>query len=312
MPLDPTLAQFLAAAPPWPAVSSLPVSDLRHAVRAGSTAFPPLAVSLASIKDLSIRGPGGDLPLRVYTPTGVGPFPAVVFFHGGGWVTGDLDTQDMIARGIAFGANSVVVSVAYRLAPEDPFPAAPEDCWAATVWVADNAAELGADAQRMAVAGDSAGATLAMGVALKARDERAPRLRAQILFYGSGNYPAIETPSAKEFAQGPILTRADALYFWNLYLRDLQNDQNNWLASPLRASSHVGLAPAFVATAEVDLTRDDCEAYATVLKAAGVEVDSRRYPGMVHGFVSWLGVISGAQQALDDACAFLKAQTAAS
>jgi len=312
MPLDPKLAAILAAAPPWPYVRTRSVSALREAVRASSTAFPRLAVPLASVKDRAIAGPGGGLPVRIYTPLGSGPFPVIVFFHGGGWVTDDLNTHDSIARGLAHGACSIVVSVAYRLAPEHPFPAAPDDCWAATLWTACRASEFGGDATRLAVAGSSSGANLAMGVALRARDAERPKLRAQVMFYGSGNYPSIETPSAKEFAHGPILTLDDVHYFWDLYLSNPEKDQQHPLASPIRAASHAGLAPAFMATAEIDPTRDDGEAYAATLAAAGVPVESRRYAGMVHGFVSWLGVIDGAQTALDDACVFLKKRLAVS
>lgn len=312
MPIDPKFAAILAAAPAWPGVRTLPIPALREAVRAGSTAFPPLTVPLASVEDRTIAGPGGELPIRIYAPIGPRPFPVVVFFHGGGWVTGDLDTQDMIARGLAYGAGSIVVSVGYRLAPEHPFPAAPDDCWAATLWTAKHAAEFGGAIDRLAVAGDSAGANLATGVALRARDENGPKLRAQVMFYGSGNYPSVETPSAKEFANGPVLTRDDVDYFWGLYLSNPEKDQEHPLASPIRAASHTGLPPAFVATAEIDPSRDDGEAYAAKLAAAGVPVEARRYAGMVHGFVSWLGVIDGAQQAIDDACTFLKRRLATS
>jgi acetyl esterase len=174
------------------------------------------------------------------------------------------------------------------------------------VWAAQQAAYFAGDANRLAVAGDSAGANLATGVALRARDASGPRLRAQVMFYGSGNYPSVETPSAKEFAQGPILSRSDVDYFWGLYLSNPKKDQDHPLASPIRAASHAGLAPAFMGTAEIDPTRDDGEAYAAKLAAAGVPVESRRYAGMVHGFVSWLGVIDGAQTAINDASAFLK------
>lgn len=306
MPIDPKLAAILASAPAWPGARTFTIPALRDAVRTASLAFPPLAVPLASVKDRNIAGPGGDVPIRIYTPVGNGPFPVVVFFHGGGWVTDDLDTHDRIARALAYGANSIVVSVAYRLAPEHPFPAAPDDCWAATQWAARHASELGGDATRLAVAGSSAGGNLAAGVALRARDAGSPKLRAQVMFYGSGNYPSVETPSAREFTDGPILNLDSVHYFWNLYLSNPQKDQDHPLASPIRAASHAGLPPAFMATAEIDPTRDDGEAYAAKLVAAEVPVVNRRYAGMVHGFVSWLGVIDGAQIALDDACAFLK------
>lgn len=308
MPLSPQLAAMLAASPAWPGARTMTVSDLRAAVRHASTMFPPLQLPLASIADRTIPSPAGEIKVRLYTPVGEGPFPVIAYFHGGGWVVGDLDTQDMIARALAHGASSIVMSVDYRLAPEHPFPAASGDCWAATCWLAKNAAELGGDPSRIAVAGDSAGGDLAAGVALFAREAGSPKLAVQVLIYNSANYPSEETASAREFADGPLLSRDDVLYFWSLYLPDPARSQHNQIASPIRARDHRNLPPAFVATAEIDPTRDDGEAYAAKLAAAGVKVEARRYAGMVHGFVSWLGVLPEAQQAIDDACAFLKAQ----
>lgn len=307
MPIDPRIAALFANAPEWPPTRSQAIPQLRAAVRASSTAFPKLEVPLASIVDRSIPGPAGQIPLRVYTPPGAGPFPLISYFHGGGYVTGDLDTQDMIARALAFGAGAVVVSVDYRLAPEHPFPAGPDDCWAATQWVAAHAAELNGDAGRLAVAGDSAGANFAAGVALRARDAGGPHIAAQIMFYGSCDYPSTGTPASREFADGPILSADDVAYFWELYLSEPETDQNDPLASPIRAASHRGLPPAFMGTAEIDPSRDHGEAYIHTLEAAGVSTRLVRYPGMIHGFVSWLGVIPAAQQAIDDACAFLAA-----
>jgi len=311
MPMDPQIAAMLAASPAWPPVDSMPVDILRANVRASSLAFPPLAVPLASIQDDAIDGPAGKIGVRIYTPEGEGPFPGIVYFHGGGWMVGDLDTQDMIARALAHGARAVVVSVDYRLAPEHPFPAAPDDAWAATCWAAEQATILGIDPELIAVAGDSAGANLAAGVALRARDAGSPGIIAQLMFYGSGNYPSEDTPSSREFADGPLLSRNDMFFFWHHYLANPDVDQHHPLASPIRAASHAGLAPAFVATAEIDPTRDDGERYADTLAAAGVPVELKRYVGMVHGFVSWLGVLPAAQLAIDDACAFLAAQAAA-
>lgn len=310
MPIDPQIEAMLANAPEWPPVSSMPVDVLRAGVRTSSLAFPPLDVPLGRIEDDAIEGPGGPIPIRIYTPVGDGPFPGIVYFHGGGWVVGDLDTQDMIARGLAYGSEAVVVSVDYRLAPEYPFPAAPNDAWAATLWTAQHAASLNIDPARLAVAGDSAGASLAAGVALRARDAGTPRIAAQVMFYGSGNYPSQDTPSSVEFANGPILSRDDVFFFWHQYLADPDKDQHNPLASPIRATSHVGLPPAYMGTAEIDPSRDDGEHFAAVLAKAGVPVEMKRYPGMVHGFVSWLGILPGAQAAMDDACSFLKRQFA--
>lgn len=305
MPIDPQIAALFANAPEWPPTRSQPIPQLRAAVRASSTAFPKLEVPLASIVDRTVPGPAGAIPVRVYTPAGSGPFPLICYFHGGGYVTGDLDTQDMIARALAFGAGAVLVSVDYRLAPENPFPAGPDDCWAATQWVAAHAAELNGDAARLAVAGDSAGANFAAGVALRARDAGAPRIAAQIMFYGSCDYPSTETPASREFANGPLLSADDVAYFWELYLRHPETEQNDPIASPMRAASHRDLPPAFMGTAEIDPSRDHGETYIRKLAEAGVRTQLVRYPGMIHGFVSWLGLIPAAQQAINDACAFL-------
>ena len=305
MPLDPQVAALLGPPAEEFEMTSLPVDVLRKYVRESSLAYPKLAVALASVVDRSIPGPGGALPVRVYTPVGTAPFPIVVFFHGGGWVVGDLDTQDMICRGLSHGSNSVVMSVDYRLAPEHRFPAAVDDAWAATCWAAAHAAELAGDPDRLSVAGDSAGANLAAAVALRTRDEKGPRIRAQILIYGSCNYPSARTPSANEFASGPILTDAAIEYFWKQYLPNPAVDQDHPWASPIRAADHRGLAPAFVATAELDPTRDDGERYAEKLTRAGIPTETRRYPGMPHGFVSWVGLVDQAQKCIDDACTFL-------
>jgi len=307
MPMDPIIAAMLASAPPWPPTRSQPVPTLRANVRASSLAFPRLELPFASIVDRRIPGPAGEIPVRVYTPEGAGPFPLIVYFHGGGYVVGDLDTQDGIARALGFGAGAVLMSVDYRLAPEHPFPAGPDDCWAATRWAAANAAELNADPERLAVAGDSAGANMAAGVCLRARDAGAPAIRAQLMFYGSCNYPSEPTPSAIEFAGGPLLTGDDVAYFWELYLRDPDSEQHDPLASPARAADHRGLPPAWMGTAEVDPSRDDGEAYVARLARAGVPTELVRYAGMVHGFVSWVGILPMAQTAIEDACAFVRA-----
>jgi len=306
MTLDPQVEALLAPAAEDFEMTSLPVDVLRQYVHDSSTAYPPLEVPLAGIADRTIPGPGGPLPVRIYTPVGDGLFPLMTFFHGGGWVVGDLDTQDMICRALCHGAKSVVVSVDYRLAPEHKFPAAVEDAWAATRWVAAHAADLRGDAARLVVAGDSAGANLSAAVALRARDEGGPELRAQILIYGSCNYPSVPTESAASFADGPILTSAAIDYFWAQYLADPGVDQEHPWASPARAESHRDLPPAFVATAELDPTRDDGEHYADLLTRAGVATDVKRYPGMPHGFVSWLGLVDQAQHCIDEACAFLE------
>jgi acetyl esterase len=305
MPLDPQVQALLTGAPEDFEMTSLPVDVMRKFVRESSTAYPKIDLPLADVVDRTIPGPAGALPVRLYTPVGQGPFPLIVFFHGGGWVVGDLDTQDMICRALCHGSSSVVLSVDYRLAPEHKFPAAVEDAWAATIFAAANARELGGDAARIAVAGDSAGANLSAAVALRARDEKGPKLRAQVLIYGSCNYPSIRTPSSEAFEKGPIITEAAVDFFWKQFLADPAVDQDHPWASPARAASHRALPPAFVATAEMDPTRDDGERYGDLLARAGVPTETRRYAGMPHGFVSWIGLVDQAQSCIDHACAFL-------
>lgn len=310
MPVDPQIEAMLASMPPWPGVRHIPLAMLRQSVRDSSMAIPPAQdAAVAKVEDRTIAGPGGDLPLRIYTPQGEGPFPVTLYMHGGGFVVGDLDTQDMIARALCAWGETLVISVDYRLAPEHPFPAAPDDCWAALQWAAAYAGELDGDPARLAVAGDSAGANLACGLALRARDEGGPAVRAQINFYGSCNYPSVKTASANEFENGPLLTSDDSDWFWEQYLTDPASQQNDPQASPSRAVNHVGLAPAFVGTAECDPTRDDAETFAAKLEQAGVTVERKRYSGMIHGFVSWVGFLPGAREALQDAARFLKQHT---
>lgn len=306
MPLDPKIQEMLSHGGMGPA-RNYSVEQLRATVRQFSTAMPPLAVPLASVADRSIPGPAGSIPIRIYTPVGTGPLPVLVYFHGGGWVVGDLDTQDMICRGLCHGAGCLVVSVDYRLAPEHRFPAAVDDAYAAVQWVSCHAAEIGGNPARIGVGGDSAGAVLAGGVALRARDESGAPLCAQLMFYGSMNYDVgARTASMQEFAEGPLLSIDDIEYFWHQYLQNPVIDQEHPWASPARALHHRDLPPAFIGTAEIDPTRDAAEHYGVLLRDAGVAVEQRRYEGMPHGFVSWLGIVDGAQRAVDDASAWLR------
>ncbi len=306
MPVDPQIEAMLAAMPEWPGVRHVPLDMLRQSVRESSMAIPPAADAVvAATEDRMIEGPGGPLGLRLYTPEGTGPFPVTVYMHGGGFVVGDLDTQDMIARALCAWGETIVVSVDYRLAPEHPFPAGPDDAFAALLWASSNAESFGGDANRLALAGDSAGANLAAAAALRARDTGGPAVRALVNIYGSCNYPSDDTPSSREFADGPILRKDDVDWFWEQFLPDA-GQQNDPQASPLRAPSHAGLPPAFVATAECDPSRDDAERFAARLADAGVAVEAKRYPGMVHGFASWVGFLPGARDVLTDAGNFLK------
>jgi acetyl esterase len=259
---------------------------------------------VARIEDREIRGAAGPIPIRVYTPAGTGPFPMLIYFHGGGWVLGSLETHDPVCRSLTNAAGCVTVSVDYRLAPEHKFPAAPDDCYAATRWLAANAADFNANPERIAVGGDSAGGNLAAVVALMSRDRGGPALVHQMLIYPVTDYlPA--TRSSRENAQGYFLTSDDMAWFWNHYVRD-QADGNNPYASPLRAASLSGLPPALVITAEFDPLRDEGEIYAARLQEAGVPVTAIRYDGMIHGFFSMAGTLTQGRNALNQAAAELR------
>jgi acetyl esterase len=310
MPIDPQIAAMFANVQ-IPPSRALPLEALRQMVRDAAKQTPPPAVALKSVEDRTIPGPAGEIPVRIYTPEGTGPFPTAVFLHSGGFLLGDLDSEDAIARLVAHGAGAVVVSVDYRLAPEHLFPAANEDAFAAVKWTAEHAAELGADPNRLALVGASAGGNLAAAVALRARDEGGPKLAGFVNFYGSCNYPSEPTASSREFADGIVLKADDIDYFYDTFLGDPAKHQDDPQASPMRAKDHSGLPPAYIGTAECDPSRDDAEAFAEKLKAAGVEVTAKRYPGMIHGFLNWATFLPGAQAGIDDISAWLKARFAA-
>jgi acetyl esterase/lipase len=305
MPLDPqaqALLDQMAAAGGQP-FSTLSVEECRQAV----LAFPQLSGEpepVAHVEDRDLPGPEGTIPVRIYTPPGSGPFPVLVFFHGGGWVVCDIDTHDPVCRSLARSAGCVVVSVGYRLAPEHKFPAAVDDCYAATQWVMNNTPLINGDPERVAVGGDSAGGNLAAVVTLMARDlaGRAPIF--QLLIYPVTDYlPG--TPSYEENADGYFLTREDMVWFWNHYLNG-EADAANPYASPLRSGSLTGLPPALVITAEFDPLRDEGELYASRLQGSGVAAVLVRYDGMIHGFFSMAGVLDQGKNALERAAAHLR------
>ncbi len=235
--------------------------------------------------------------MRVYTPEGEGPFPLLVYFHGGGWVLGNLDTHDPLCRALANESGCVVVSVDYRLAPEHRFPAAVEDCYAAAGWVAANAALLKGDPKRVAIGGDSAGGNLAAAVALKAQDQGGPALAYQLLLYPITNY-SFDTVSYRENARGYLLSREDMVWYWDHYLGP-EGEGLDPYASPLRAEDLRGLPPALVITAEYDPLRDEGEAFAARLAAAGVPVTATRYDGLVHGFLRFARAMGQGRRALE-------------
>lgn len=250
---------------------------------------------MASVKDIHCTGPGGKIPLRVYRPAGSKEsetLPVLVYFHGGGWVIGDLESHDESCRTLANASGACVVAVGYRLAPEHKFPSAVEDCIAATEYVAANAATLHLDATRLAVGGDSAGGNLAAVVSLATRDSGKAKVRFQLLIYPVTDLRG-QSGSYKELADGYFLTKNLMHYFVNHYLNG-PKDQTDWRASPLLASDHKGLPPAYVLTCGFDPLRDEGNAYAEKLRAAGVPVTQRKFDGQIHGFLLMTGAIAEA------------------
>jgi acetyl esterase len=270
--------------------------------------IPDEPVSIARVEDRTIPGPGGDLPVRIYTPDASEPRPLIAYFHGGGFVFCSLDTHDNTCRRLANATGAVVVSVDYRLGPEHRFPAALDDCYAATAWVHNHANELGADAARLVVGGDSAGGNLAAGTTLMARDAGGPPIRFQLLVY-----PVIDascnTASYAENGEGYFLTAQAMRWFWEQYL-GADGDPNAPFASPIRAELS-GLPRAYVVTAEYDPLRDEGEAYADSLRAAGVDAKATRYDGMIHGFWSKPTFFPEADQAMAEIAVALNGALAA-
>ncbi|MFL6185991.1 MAG: alpha/beta hydrolase [Actinomycetes bacterium] len=276
-----------------------------HAADAAALNGPPAPV--AAVADRRVPGPAGELPVRVYTPDGSPPFPIVVWFHGGGWVVGTLDTYDPLCRALAAATPAVVVSVDYRLAPEHRWPAAVEDAYAATEWASRNAAALGGVQHRLAVAGDSAGGNLAAVVALGARDRGGPAIAFQLLVYPVLD-AAGDTASWREYADGYHLTADGMRWYWDHYLGGADGAAPD--ASPLRAAFVGGLPPALVIGAEYDILRDEGEAYAARLAEAGVDASASRHAGVVHGFVRWRAVTGAAGDALQEAATALRSALA--
>ena len=305
MPVDPQIRMLLDLRAALPELHKLSVADARAQFAARD--FPGLRRPyIAGVTNRDMQGPAGSLGLRVYRPLGEGPFPLVAFFHGSGFVVCNLDTHDILCRNLCAGTGCVVVSVDYRLAPEAKFPAAPDDCLAATRWAVANAAALGADPGRVFVAGDSAGGNLAAVTALRIRDEGGPKLLGQLLIYPVTDYYWPGTPSMTENADGYGLTRAGMIWFWNHYLAD-PSDGASPHASPLRSRDLGGLPPAMVITAEYDPLRDEGEYYADRLRQAGVPTEMKRWDGMNHGFFFWPGVVDKATAAMDEACGWVRA-----
>jgi acetyl esterase len=286
MPLDPQVQDFLdrlTTAQLTP-IQETTIAEARAQMDM-STHFLGELPTVSRVEDRMVPGPGGDLRVRIITPkvAGKGPLPVLVYFHGGGWVLGNIESHEGICRALANAGEVIVVTVDYRRAPEHRFPAAAEDAFAATSWVAAHAPEFGGDQSRIAVGGDSAGGNLAAATCLMARDRGGPALAFQVLVYPITDHN-LQNASYRQCGEGYFLTRSEMAWYWEHYCPK-QDDRWHPHASPCRASDLAGLPPALLITAEYDVLRDEGEAYASKLQAAGVPVIVHRYSGMIHGFV---------------------------
>lgn len=304
MTLDPQIAAVLQqfSGLPQPDFASLEPVQYRQF---SDNLMPPLAgEALFEVRELKVAGAAGELDARLYRPVEGEQLPLLLFFHGGGFVMGTLNTHDHLCRSLARLSGAVVVSVAYRLAPEAPYPAAPHDCYSALRDLVGRAAELGVDAQRVALAGDSAGANLAIAVSRLAVEHNGPRIAYQCLFYPVTDLRCASV-SYEAFAEGYFLTAQMMHWFARQYLAQPQQAEEA-LASPLLAGDLTAQPPTSLITAEFDPLRDEGEAFAERLRQAGVAVRLRRYDGMIHGFASMAAFVDRAAEALAEAAADLR------
>jgi acetyl esterase len=309
--LDPDAAAVFTAfqeagRPPYETVSPAEARELYLKGRVITNPEPP---ALDSVRPLTIPSPAGTIPARLYTPKRLRKAndlaPCLVFFHGGGWVIGDLDSHDVVCRKLADEGQLIVISVDYRLAPEHKFPAAVDDAVTATRWIADNARQLGVDASRLTVGGDSAGGNLAAVVAIAARDGNGPAIAGQVLIYPATDF-AMTHASHSEPETSLLLTHSVIKWFRDHYLNGAA-DVSDWRASPARANTLIGLPPAYVLTAGADPLRDEGDEYARRLKEAGVAVTYRTFPGQFHGFFTMGKLLQQANVAASEIGAWLKA-----
>lgn len=296
MPLHPQARSFLDLvakknAPPWEDLDP----SVSRTMFNGLTDFFGQGPELKSVSDKTIAD---RIPIRIYRPSSSSHLPAIMYFHGGGWVLGNIETHDALCRRLAKESGSMVISVDYRLAPEHPFPAAFNDCYEATQYVANHAAEFGIDPERFALAGDSAGGNLAAAVTLKSLNDNMPTIHSQWLIY-----PVVEakfdTASYQDFARDHGLTRSTMQFFWNQYAHSAK-DRSNPYAAPMRAGTLKGLPFTQIITAEYDVLRDEGEQYAQRLKDAGVDVELVRFDGMLHGFIHFAAAFDDGKRALMD------------
>jgi acetyl esterase len=291
-----------------PAYETLTPPEARDYYMHARVVMNPEPTELKSTEPLAIPAPHGTIPARIYTPktlrTKDGLAPCLVFFHGGGWVIGNLETHDVVCRKLAHEGELIVISVDYRLAPEHKFPAAVDDAITSTKWISDNAGKLGIDASRLMVGGDSAGGNLAAVVALHARDHGSPAIAGQVLVYPATEFARTHA-SHREPETSVLLTHSVIGWFANHYMGDA--DRSDWRASPARAKTFAGLPPAYVVTAGADPLRDEGDEYAAKLKAAGVPVAYKHFPGQFHGFFTMGKLLKQADVAVTDIAIWLKA-----
>lgn len=282
-----------------PPLESMPIDQLRKYISSFSY---PSTIELSKIENLNVPVENGTIPIRIYTPLGDGPFPVLAFFHGGGWVFGTLDGYDPFCRELALKSGFMVVSVDYRLAPENKFPRPLFDCYQALVWTFQNISTYNGNPCFITVCGDSAGGNLAASVALIAKERKGPSLAGQILIYPVLDYN-FETDSYKKYAQHYFLTASSMIWFWNQYLPS-PNEGANPLASPLRGNIQ-GLPPTFLLLAHFDPLHDEGCAYAQKLKEGGIPVCLKTYP-TIHAFVSFAHILNIGHEAIDDVAKYLK------
>jgi acetyl esterase len=304
---DPQVARLLKAreAANLPAVTTLTAATARATREEWRRAHvgPPIPISI--VKDGAVPGLGRDLRIRTYADSKQEPLCLIVFFHGGGWVLGDLEQSDSFCRAICVRSGATVVSVDYRLAPENPYPAAFEDALAATEWIAASHRTFGCRAPLIVLCGSSAGGNLAAAVTLASRDRGNPRLTCQVLIC-----PVLDrnfdTPSYREYANGPIVTRDEMRWYWQQYFPHDHDPPE--FAAPLRAENLQDLPPSLIVSAELDPLRSEAEAFAEALTDAGGDVEYECYPGMIHAFAGMVGALDAAQSAVDRICGFIEAR----
>ena len=306
MALDPKARALLTAiaAAEVTDLNALPIEIIREQIESRYAKLRLPCKVVGDIIDVQVQGSDGLIPLRIYIPLGEGPFPVVVFIHGGGWVLFTPESYDPVCTHLCHDTKCLVVSVGYRLSPEFKFPAALNDCYEAVGWTAQHIDEYNGDAGRLALTGDSAGGNLVAVTAIRLRDEDGPACCGQVLLYPVTDYYKTQRDSYREFAQGFGLTYADMEWFWSHYLES-PVDVTNPMACPMLTSSLSGLPPAFVIVAGNDLLRDEGIEYAHRLMEAGVPTHLSEYDEMIHGFISYLGILGHARTALTEVSRWL-------